>query len=172
MRNEENKKNNSKVIAIIVLVLLILAALITNIVIMSEKNDTPESAQPGSLVLDTTATEEQNTEFVDPLADRYVELTGYDDMVISDNQQIFLKNLPENDDFVIQYTIINNKTKEQIYQTDLIPSGQGVYWTPSENMEAGEYEIAIVQSPYWLNPQTNEYQPLTSGSNIINMTVR
>lgn len=166
----EKKNLNSKIIAVICIIITILAVGASVYMFISNKNKpAPTPVASGGLTLDTSAKDTDNT-VEDPLADRYVELVGFDDLVVTEGTAVSLPNLESNGDFVIKYVIKDNKTGEVYFETDLIPSGKSVDWNVS--IPSGEYEIAIVQSPYWLNPTTNDYQPLTGGTNVIKVTVR
>ena len=105
-----------------------------------------------------------------PLADRQVFFAGYVDATISKTDTVALENLPENEDFLMKYTITNVEDGSLIFETGLIPSGQCVVWTPGETLEAGTYELQFLANPYYEQVDGN-FLPLTAGSNNVIYTI-
>lgn len=98
-----------------------------------------------------------------PLSGRNVFFAGYADATINKNTTVALENLPDNEDFLIKYTIINKEDNSTVFETNLIQAGQCVVWVPGETLEPGTYNLQILQSPYWHDGAGN-FTPLTAGS--------
>ena len=120
--------------------------------------------------LDTNATEETyETYEEDELAQRNIFFSGIEDAKVSRGEVIALENLKENEDFLMKYIILDAKTNNLLFETDLIPSGNRVYWDPFKNLKTGVHEIAFVEEPYY--EKDGEYMPLTSGKNIVTIEI-
>ena len=98
-----------------------------------------------------------------PLSGRNVFFAGYADATINKNTTIALENLPDNEDFLIKYTIINTEDGSIVFETNLVQAGQCVVWVPGETLEAGVYNLQFLQSPYWHDGNGN-FTPLTAGT--------
>jgi len=98
------------------------------------------------------------------LKDRNVYFAGFMDAVLSESSTVRLENLPQNGDFLLQYIISDKDSGEGVFETDLIPSGQCVVWTPGETLEAGTYHLEFLMVPYYVDGDGN-CTALTSGSN-------
>lgn len=107
----------------------------------------------------------------DALRDRNVYFAGFMDAVLSENSTVRLENLPQNGDFLLQYIISDKDSGEGVFETDLIPSGQCVVWTPGETLEAGTYHLEFLMVPYYVDGDGN-YSALTSGSNEVCYQIR
>lgn len=105
-----------------------------------------------------------------PLADRNVYFAGYVDATLSKTSTVALENLPENEEFYLKYTVTNIDTNEVVFETNLIPSGQCVMWTPGETLEVGTYNLQLLASPYYEKEDGN-FLPLTAGSNVVQYTI-
>lgn len=156
-------KNTTKILLIGIIVLAILGAAVGGYFI-ANKNKSPIPEQ-GNLTIDTRSNSEKK-EMKNELSGRNVYFAGLEDCTLDSNGEIYLENLPENEDFLIKYTVTIADTNETIFETDLIPSGQHVAWVPSENLTPGIYHLAILQVPYY-QMANGSYTPLTSGNNII-----
>lgn len=137
--------------------------------IKNNKNQENKDSSLGSLVVDLNSKSDDKQK--DPLSGRSVELQGFESMVIKKGQKIVLKNSPDNGDFYVKYCIEDNESKEVLLETDLIPSGNYVEWTVSDNLDIGKYTLAFGQFPYWKDPDTDEYKPLTGGKNVVEIEV-
>ena len=105
-----------------------------------------------------------------PLADRNVYFAGYVDATLSKTSTVALENLPENEEFYLKYTVTNIDTNEVVFETNLIPSGQCVMWTPGETLEVGTYNLQLLASPYY-EKEDGSFLPLTAGSNVVQYTI-
>ena len=123
---------------------------------------------PDNLVADTSATGEEEAEAA--LKGRNVYFAGMDNILAGADTVVRLENLKDNGDILISYSILDNSTGEELFHTDLIPSGQHVDWKPSETMEAGSYDICYVQNPVWQDGEGN-YISLTSADNVASLTL-
>ena len=166
--NKENKRNSKLLVVLIGIALLILIVLL---MILFYKQ---QEKKPGNLTVDTTATD-ISEEKEDPLAalkDRQVYFAGYDDLTAGQDTVIELSNLPDNAEILMKYDILDAKTMESIYQTDLIESGLHVSWCPAQDLEPGTYQIIFHQMPYYPYAESDSgYLPLTNASNEITLTV-
>ncbi len=159
-----------KEILVVVITLVLIAAFFTWIIWYAKTHRKPQiDNSVSNLVVDTRATDEERKK-ENPLADRQVFFAGIDDSVISKTDTIALENLPDNEDFVMKYVITDLDNNEQIYETELIPSGQRIYWTPGETLPAGTYNIAFTEMPFYQSGDT--YIPLTVGRNTIKLVIR
>lgn len=107
----------------------------------------------------------------DALKDRNVYFAGFMDAVLSESSTVRLENLPQNGDFLLQYIISDKDSGEGVFETDLIPSGQCVVWTPGETLEAGTYHLEFLMIPYYVDEDGN-CSALTSGSNEVCYQIR
>lgn len=107
----------------------------------------------------------------DALKDRNVYFAGFMDAVLSESSTVRLENLPQNGDFLLQYIISDKDSGEGVFETDLIPSGQCVLWTPGETLEAGTYHLEFLMVPYYVDGDGN-CSALTSGSNEVCYQIR
>lgn len=121
------------------------------------------------MLVDTRASETEDA--VNPLANRTVSFVGLDDATLAHDGAILLENLPENQDFLMKFRIVDIDTGKEVYSTDLIPSGKHVAWTPSENLEAGVHRLSFMQTPFYQDP-SGEYIPLTAGNNEVTITLQ
>lgn len=131
-------------------------------------------AQGGSvLLLDDRAVnrEEAASGKEEALKDRNVYFAGFMDAVLSENSTVRLENLPQNEDFLMQYIISDKDSGECVFETDLIPSGQCVVWTPGEMLEARTYCLEFLMVPYYVDGDGN-CSALTSGSNEVCYQIR
>ncbi len=99
-----------------------------------------------------------------PLAGRNVFFAGYADATLSKTSTVALENLPENENFLLKYIIIDTTKDTIVFETNLIPSGQCIVWTPGESLEVGTYELQFLAIPYYCDENDN-FQQLTSGCN-------
>lgn len=130
--------------------------------------------QDGSvLLLDDRAVdrEEVASGKEDALKDRNVYFAGFMDAVLSEGSTVRLENLPQNGDFLLRYIISDKDSGEGVFETDLIPSGQCVVWTPGETLEAGTYHLEFLMVPYYVDGDGN-CSALTSGSNEVCYQIR
>lgn len=125
-------------------------------------------SEPKNMRVDTRSTTEEVIEEGVDLSERNIFFAGIEDASIRIGSVIALENLKENEDFLMKYTLYNEED-DLIYETDLIPAGQHVNWEPSVNLKPGEHKISFVEQPYLENE--GEYIPLTSGRNIVNITI-
>lgn len=131
-------------------------------------------AQGGSvLLLDDRAVGREEAAAVkgDALKDRNVYFAGFMDAVLSGSSTVRLENLPQNGDFLLQYIISDKDSGEAVFETDLIPSGQCVVWTPGETLGAGTYHLEFLMVPYYVDADGN-CSALTSGSNEVCYQIR
>ena len=99
-----------------------------------------------------------------PLAGRNVFFAGYADAMLSKTSTVALENLPENEDFLLKYIITDIQNNRIVFETNLIPSGKCVVWTPGESLEVGTYELQFLAIPYY-HDENDNFQQLTSGCN-------
>lgn len=164
-QEKENKSSKIKITVIVVLVVMFILLLLKLWSCATNKPQAPVVNNPtvGGLTV-TDGEEEDNT---NSLASRSVYFSGFDDVVVNSESKIRLRNLPENEDFLMKYEVYNGS--DLIYSTDLITSGNSVYWTIGETLSAGEYTLTFKQIPY---VQANEgFMQLTFGSCSVKVTV-
>ena len=127
----------------------------------------------GVLLLDDRAVDREEAAGgkEDALKDRNVYFAGFMDAVLSESSTVRLENLPQNGDFLLQYLISDKDSGEGVFETDLIPSGQCVLWTPGETLEAGTYHLEFLMVPYYVDGDGN-CSALTSGSNEVCYQIR
>lgn len=167
-----NKKNTAVLIA---LVILILAVLGVGGYLVYQNMYKPEPAPVESgftnLTLDTNANDEK--ELQNPLSSRNVYFAGIDNSTCGPNTVIYLENLEENEDFLMKYQIYeleeDGSKGEQLFETDLIPSGQHVNWKPAETLTPGVHNVTFVELPFM--PQGEDFIPLTAGENNVVLTI-
>lgn len=163
----------------------IILALIVIIIILllrscGEKNEAPSTSQ--AVTIDTSAEDQKDIVVDNPLADRSVFFSGIVDSTISKTGSIQLLNDERNEDFYMTFTVIDTKnTKseeddEVVYESDLVPSGQAIYWVPGEYLEEGEYHLNFKETPYYFTvgtPETNpnDYITLSVGNNTVTITI-
>ena len=98
-----------------------------------------------------------------PLSGRNVFFAGYADATLTKTTTVALENLPDNEDFLMKYTVINTADDSVVFETNLIRAGQCVVWVPGEELEPGTYQFRILQSPYYQS-RDDEFIPLTAGT--------
>ena len=98
-----------------------------------------------------------------PLSERNVFFAGYADATLTKSTAVALENLPDNEDFLMKYTVINTEDGTVVFETDLIRSGQCIVWIPGESLEPGTYQFQILQAPYYQSGE-DEFIPLTAGT--------
>ena len=98
-----------------------------------------------------------------PLAGRNVFFAGYADATLTKSTAVALENLPDNEDFLMKYTVVNTEDGTVAFETDLIRSGQCIVWIPGESLEPGTYQFQILQAPYYQSGE-DEFIPLTAGT--------
>lgn len=98
-----------------------------------------------------------------PLSGRNVFFAGYADATLTKTTTVALENLPDNEDFLMKYTVINTADNSVVFETNLIRAGQCVVWVPGEELEPGNYQFQILQSPYYQSGE-DEFVPLTAGT--------
>ncbi len=160
-----------KELKIVTVITLIVVAAFAGLIWFASTHKKPEPLpMQGNMVVDTDATDEEIRN-KNPLSDRSVFFAGIEDATIDKEGVIALENLPENEDFMMKYVVYNADSNEQIYETDLIPSGKRINWRPGEKLSSGEYKLAFVEMPYAKDEASGEYQPLTQGRNTITLTI-
>ena len=98
-----------------------------------------------------------------PLSERNVFFAGYADATLTKSTAVALENLPDNEDFLMKYTVVNTEDGTVAFETDLIRSGQCIVWIPGESLEPGTYQFQILQAPYYQSGE-DEFIPLTAGT--------
>ena len=98
-----------------------------------------------------------------PLSGRNVFFAGYADATLTKTTTVALENLPDNEDFLMKYTVINTADDSVVFETNMIRAGQCVVWVPGEELEPGTYQFQILQSPYYQSEE-DEFIPLTTGT--------
>lgn len=190
INNDDNKKGSKKpvVIAVIILVIALLILFMRSCsggetVDISEQEPTPvvgTTATPTPsdngggqvFIIDEGAVDK--SEYAEtkknPLSGRNVFFAGYADATLNGSSTVALENLPENKDFFMRYVITDKDTNTVVYETNLIPSGQCIIWTPGETLKAGTYNLQFLAVPYYHDGNGN-FQQLTSGCNDIVYTI-
>ena len=158
------KKTETVLIIFICLIFLVFIGLLAWWISVVHSN-----VNAGNMRLDTRATKEEMAEDVPDLSQRNVFFAGMEDTTIKKGGKISLENLEQNLDFYMKYKVYDAGSDKLIYETDLIPSGERILWDPSEVLGIGEHTIAFLEEPYM--QQGDGYIPLTSGKNIVNITI-
>ena len=131
-----------------------------------------EGTKTAALMVDTRAeggeTEEGN--LAERLADIQVYFAGIEDAVISEDTVIYLENLKENGDILMQYEITDKGSGETLETTGLIPSGEHVEWVPGKALKKGVHTLIMHESPFY--SYDGEYFALTQGNNEVTFTIR
>ena len=161
---EKKSGNKRTLIIVIIAAIVVLIGVVCGFMSYINNMNTKQAQNSNmdGLVLDTRAeglTEEQKA-----LKEREVFFTGFEGSRLNHESKINLINLPENEDFLMKYICINSDTGETVYETDLIPSGQTVVWTPYNDLGVGTFTIKFTQVPYYMQ-ENGEYRTLTSASN-------
>ena len=163
------KKNNKTVIAVVIVATIIILGLLGAILYMYTHKPETKSVPQGNMVLDTRSTTDE-AKRENPLASRSVFFAGIEDAAITKTGQIALDNLPENEDFLLKYEITDTETGELVFETNLIPAGERVLWTPGETMEPGTYKLSFLEKPFYKDEDGN-FTPLTSGNNVVTIKI-
>ncbi len=164
------KKNNKTVIIIVIVATLVILGLLGGFYYLYTHKPEAEPTPQGNMVLDTRSTTDQAKKN-SPLASRSVYFAGIEDAALAKDSQIALDNLPENEDFLLKYEITDTATGELVFETDLIPSGERVLWTPGETLAPGTYKLSFLEKPFYKDEKTGEYTPLTSGNNVVTIVI-
>ena len=168
IKDEGEKKNT--VFKVIVVILLLLLLILLGALVIKHKADS-EYAK-GGVVLDDRSNSDPTQQTVnEELANRQVYFSGIDDATISKQTVVYLENLPENGDFLMQYEITDTDTGKVIEKTGLIPSGEHVDWIPGETLEAGEYHLNFREIPYYQIGE-DDYMTLTTGNNQVTFVIQ
>ncbi len=126
-----------------------------------------------TLSLDTSAKEstEASDELSNILAKTNINFAGINNI---DNgtktTPVNMPNVKENDKILMQFTITDASTGEQVYKSGLVKSGEYVQWIPGETYDAGTYTFSVKEEPFY--PYNGKNVPLTSGSNAIKVTIK
>ena len=150
-----------KYIAILMMVLMVVS-----LAACSGKEEQPKEESSGTVfVIDDRV--QDKAEVVEaqknPLSGRNVFFAGYADATLTKTTTVALENLPDNEDFLMKYTVINTADDSVVFETNLIRAGQCVVWVPGEELEPGTYQFRILQSPYYQS-RDDEFIPLTAGT--------
>lgn len=175
MKNEFLKKHGAKIVAgvaALALVAIVAVAGGGKDATQTQTQTQVQSSQANSggtvFVIDDRAVDKSEAvvKKENPLADRNVFFAGYVDATLSKTSTVALENLPDNEEFLMKYTITDLGTNEVVFETDLITSGQCVVWVPGETMEAGTYDLQFLANPYF-QEEDGTFTPLTAGSNTV-----
>ena len=163
----ESKDNKKKIIigGIIVVLVGVIIALVVKL------NNNKQVVQVGSSSL-TIATTEELQQAVNEVQDRGAYLPGYQDFAAVSSSYLVLRNPEENDDIYLAFRILNGETGDVLMETDLVKSGEELYWYPCETLEAGTYNIVIEENPYYQVSGSDNWAPLMGTSNSITVEVR
>ena len=135
---------------------------------------TRQEAEPthGSLMLDTRAdgSETDSNNLMELLADREVYFAGIEDAQIDSKTEIYLENMKENDDILMQYVITDKNSGEVYEETGLIPAGSHIAWVPGEKLQNGSYTLIFHEKPFY--PYEGEMIALTQGNNEVTITIQ
>lgn len=179
--NNNKRKQNDTVIIILGSIVAAMLVLILLIVFASKflkpKINTPTDTNAiltsngfltEGMKVDNGATEKAKSA-ASTLAGRQVYYAGLEDCTVNQNTVVYLENLEDNIDIYMTYEITVDGNV--IFQTDLIPPGEYVEWTPAEILEAGKtYAVYLKETPYY-EEKEGEFLPLTSPINMVNITV-
>lgn len=158
-------ETKEKIIAIIVVTISLLAVTCFVGFVYMQRGANTQSA---NMSIDTRATDEEIANKGIDLSERNIFFAGIEDSVIRKGDLVSLENLKENEDFLMKYTLLDEE-ECLMFETDLIPSGQRVYWDPSVNLKVGDHKVTFIEQPYM--ESEGEYIPLTSGRNIVSITI-
>lgn len=157
--------------AVIVVLVLVVVALFLR---KPEPAQVEAPAAQGSLTLDTSQSESDGS-----LVDKKEAVTptfiatGYYDLALHQNEKMYLVNDAENEkeDYtvVIQYTISDTETGEEIFETGLIEPGNSVPFEASAYLSVGEHRVSILEQPYLM--EDGEWVPKFSAAQEITITV-
>jgi len=189
-REDKERRTEKKMILGVVLFLTVATGLIGGILIgratpveketekvtfesvEAQEEEVQEEPRTSSLVLDTRASGEQTKELslAEILADRQVYFAGIDDVTISRSSVIYLENMPENEDILMQYEIVDKASGVTLETTGLIPAGESISWVPGEQLADGSYTLIFMEKPFY--EYQGEYIALTQGNNEVNITIQ
>lgn len=171
---EDKKKGNGKkrTVAMVIITLIIIII----ILMLRSCNRTNEPSISHSVTIDTSAEDKREDVQINPLADRDVYFSGIVDSTITKEGSIQLLNDERNEDFYMMFTVIDSDSEEVIYESNLVPSGQAIYWIPGEYLESGTYNLNFKETPYYFplgDPSTNpeDYITLSVGNNTVKITI-
>ena len=164
------KKENTKKFIVVAVILILAVLLIVMIVVIWRLKVMGQS--PANLVVDSGATSEESGDPLASLADRQVYFAGMEDQMIGKDTIVELSNLPENEEILMSYEILDADTGESLHRTDLIPSGTHTSWIPGETLNTGTYHLIFHQMPYLPYPDSDSgYLPLTNANNEVTFTI-
>ncbi len=166
MKKKDVRNTVALVIMFITIVILVIA-----LVVGHKKAPVVNEAANKPVVIDSNATSKDEQELEAKLASRNIYFAGIDNATITTESRIKLENLPENEDFLMKYTVTNEATGEKVYETDLIPSGQFVNWIAGDTLGKGEYDLSFLMTPYVLLDD-GTYKTLTSGNNTVHIVIQ
>lgn len=177
MKNEFLKKHGAKIVAgVAALAVVAIVAVAGGSKDTTQTQTQVQSSQTNSggtvFVIDDRAVDKSEAvvKKENPLADRNVFFAGYVDATLSKTSTVALENLPDNEEFLMKYTITDTETNEVVFETGLITSGQCVVWIPGETLEAGTYDLQFLANPYF-QEEDGTFTPLTAGSNTVQYTI-
>jgi len=154
-----------KITVIVVVTAILMAGVVLIGYLYSHRGENTNSS---NMSVDTRATSEEVEKEGDDLSGRNIFFAGIEDCEIRKGNLVSLENLKENEDFLMKYTLLDEE-ECLMFETDLIPSGQRVYWDPTVNLKAGEHKVTFIEQPFM--ESDGEYIPLTSGRNIVSITI-
>lgn len=160
-------RNPYKIAEWIIVTTTILAAVaFTVFIVIVRANNSPRM-----MSIDARATKEAaKAEETEDLKQRNIFFSGIEDTTIKKGSLITLENLPENGDFLMRYKIFEKNSNTLLFETDLIPAGEHVFWDPSVNFGEGVHTVAFLAEPFF--ETDGEYMPLTCAKNIVNIEIR
>lgn len=120
----------------------------------------------GNLIVDSNITTQKIEEEV-----RQIYFIGLDNMELSKNDFIYLTNPEENLDFYFMFNVYDAATGKSYFESDLVPPGKSVKWTPGETMSEGTYNVVVGQTPYHKG-DSKEFEQLAKGGNQVVITIK
>ncbi len=166
-KKSEKRKKIATIIAFLTLIAIIIVLLLRSC--SKEEPELTNDVGQGTVVIDTNATDEELKQ-ENPLANRNVYFSGIVDSKISKKGSVQLLNDAQNEDFLMKFIITNKETGEKLYETDLVPSGKSVYWTPGETLKEGTYKLTVEEVPYYVY-EDGSYITLSVGRNDVEITI-
>lgn len=166
--------NKSGRAVLIVCVLLTLIALAVSTVIIIKYTRQPVKEESDKVIQNTVVTSDAKslTDVQKALIDRRIYFSGLPAGPITKEQSIQLRNPKENDDIYIEYHVIYDGN--EIFKSDLIPSGMYLDWTPGEVLGVGTFDVEFQQVPKYrvaYNNNEDDWVQLTSGSNSVTLEI-
>lgn len=161
----EKKKTVKKYLPYVIIAILLFLLIGFAVAYLKKPVEEPVSeVSPGNVIMiDDRSQDKSEIVKKNPLAGRNVYFAGYVDATLNSESIVQLENLPDNQEFLLRYIILNKDTEEEVFSTDYIESGKCVIWNPYETLGTGTYHLKFIAKPCYVDVNGNSID-LTAGS--------